>query len=235
MTRSPTRPPPPSARPLPPCRRARTSTIAAGIAQFYAARGYLPVWTADGKISDPGKAIIARLAAADADGLSASDYKTPSPTIGDASPANLAALADAEVALSAAIVTYARQAYAGRLVPGDLSPNIGWAPKVLDPASVLASVSNSDEPAVTLAGYNPQQPEFAKLRDKLAELRAEATTKKPIDIPPGPVLKPGMTDARVVLLRQRFDLPTEVAAADVYDPAVLAAVKAFQKSAQIKP
>ncbi|MBN9334852.1 L,D-transpeptidase family protein, partial [Devosia sp.] len=146
-----------------------------------------------------------------------------------------AALANAEVTLSLAVVAYGHDAYAGRLVPGEVSPNIGWQAKEVDPAAILASVSSADDPASVLADYNPQQKEFVLLRGKLAELRAAADkSKERIEIPAGPTLKPGMTDARVILIRQRFELPTDVAEADVYDPAVVAAVEAFQKSRKIK-
>jgi murein L,D-transpeptidase YcbB/YkuD len=208
---------------------------AAGIRQFYAERGFLPVWTTGGTISIGGKAVIARLAEADTDGLDPRDYRTPPSGLGGYAPASLAVLADADVTLSTAVAGYAHDAYAGRLVPGDVSPNIGWPAKTVDAAAVLASVTTADDPATVLADYNPQQKEFILLRGKLAEMRAaKAETEEFVTIPEGPLLKPGMTDARVVLLRKRLELPTDVADADVYDDTVVAAVQAFQKSARIK-
>src|SRR4029078_8380457 len=44
-----------------------------------------------------------------------------------------------------------------------------------------------------------------------------------------------MTDPRVPILRTRLDLPAATEAADLYDPALVAAVEAFQKSAGLKP
>jgi murein L,D-transpeptidase YcbB/YkuD len=208
---------------------------AAGIRQFYAERGYLPVWIVNGRISDHGKTVIARLGEADTDGLDPHDYRTPPSGLGGYAPASLSVLADAEVMLSTAVAGYAHDAYAGRLVPGSVSPNIGWPAKTVDIAAVLASVTTADDPATVLADYNPQQKEFILLRGKLAEMRAaEAGKNEPVVIPDGPTLKLGMTDARVVLLRKRFDLPTDVANADVYDETVLAAVQAFQKSSRLK-
>jgi murein L,D-transpeptidase YcbB/YkuD len=208
---------------------------AAGIRQFYAERGYLPVWVVDGKISDHGKAVIARLAEADADGLDAHDYRTPPTGLGGYAPASLSVLANADIALSTAVARYAHDAYAGRLVPGSVSPNIGWTAKTVDTAAVLASVTAAEDPAAVLADYNPQQKEFILLRGKLAEMRAaEAGKDEQVVIPDGPTLKLGMTDARVVLLRKRLDLTTDVPDADVYDDTVLAAVQAFQKSSRLK-
>lgn len=207
----------------------------AGIRQFYAERGFVPVWTSGGSVSDHGKAVIARLAAADTDGLDPKAYRTPPSGLGGYAPASLSVLANADVMLSLAVVAYGHDAYSGRLIPGEVSPNIGWQTKEIDPAGILASVSTADDPATVLADYNPQQKEFLLLRGKLAELRASADKKKErIEIPAGPTLKPGMTDARVVLIRQRFELPIDVADADVYDATVVAAVEAFQASKKIK-
>ena len=62
--------------------------------------------------------------------------------------------------------------------------------------SVLASVAAADDPAATLAAYNPPQKEFELLRQKLAELRGRKDEDKPIIVPAGPALKPGMSDPR---------------------------------------
>jgi murein L,D-transpeptidase YcbB/YkuD len=83
-----------------------------------------------------------------------------------------------------------------------------------------------------LAAFNPPQHEFTLLRDKLAELRhaapAVAQTKK--RIPTGPVLKAGMRDDRVPLIRARFGLTlTQDNDELVYDTKVAAAVADFQK------
>jgi murein L,D-transpeptidase YcbB/YkuD len=207
---------------------------AAGVAEYYAGQGYVLAWFADGRLSDRARAIIGRLAAADADGLDASEYKMPPLGLGRYAPAAPAVLAKADVMLSNAIVTYAREAYAGRLVPASLSPNIGYEQHLLDPVGVLRNLAVTDDPVATLSSYNPPQKEFALLRDKLAELRAGVKPEKLPVIPGGATLKPGMSDPRVVLLRQRFGLPADVATPEVYDETVVAAVKAFQEKASAK-
>jgi len=70
------------------------------------------------------------------------------------------------------------------------------------------------------------------LRDKLAELRhaAPAIAQAKKRIPAGPVLKAGMRDDRVPLIRARFGLtPTQDNDELVYDTKVAAAVADFQK------
>ena len=209
---------------------------AAGVAAFYAERRYAPVWTENGALTEKARTVIARLGEADADGLDARAYPTPPLDLGKAAKAAPADQAAAEVELAKAIVTYARHAYAGRLVPSQVSDNIGYEQHLPDPVAVLNTVSSATDPAAALASFNPPQPEFAALRDKLAELQGkprEAAVPEPVQIPAGPTLKRGASDPRVPLLRARFDLSADAADPDLYDDALFAEVSAFQKSANL--
>jgi murein L,D-transpeptidase YcbB/YkuD len=208
---------------------------AAGVAEYYAEQGYVPTWTLDGKLSDRAVAIINRIAEADADGLDPKAYRTPPVDLGRAGAIPTpAALAEAEVMLSTAIVTYARHAYAGRLVPSEVDANFGYEQHLPDPVSVLTSVAGANDPVATLAAYNPPQKEFELLRQKLAELRGRKVEDKPVIIPAGPILKPGMSDPRIVLLRKRLGVTADTATPELYDEPVLAAVKAYQQSVKQK-
>jgi murein L,D-transpeptidase YcbB/YkuD len=216
-----------------------------GLQAFYAQTGYAPAWTADGKLSDRALALIDRLKDADADGLDAALFQTPNVALGTVDPASPQALAAADVMLSQAIVTYAHQAHAGRLDPMAVSLNISYQPHLPDPGAVLTKVSMADDPAAALASYNPNHPEFAALRDALATARAAAeTTARPPMIPPGNIMRVGLTDPRVPLLRLRMavgvpapDAKTPTVAPDPkkFDTALEAAVKVFQKEAGLNP
>jgi murein L,D-transpeptidase YcbB/YkuD len=136
--------------------------------------------------------------------------------------------------LSQAVAAYAREAYAGQVDPCTISKNIGYDRRLPDLAAVLNSVATSPDPVETLVAYNPPQPEFTALRERLAELRRAEDAEKPIEIPPGATLKLGAQDARVAFLRKRLDLPSDVRSPAVFDETILAAVKTFQKSAGLK-
>jgi murein L,D-transpeptidase YcbB/YkuD len=208
---------------------------AAGVAEYYAEQGYVPTWTLDGKLSDRAVAVINRLAQADADGLDPKAYRTPPADLGrSGTTPSPAELADAEVALSTAIVAYARQAYGGRLVPGEVNANFGYEQHLPDPVSVLSSLATAEDPAAALAAYNPPQKEFELLRQKLADLRARKDDNKPVIIPAGPTLKPGMSDPRVALLRKRLGVTGDTDTPEHYDDTVVAAVKAYQQSVKLK-
>ncbi|MEO8666990.1 MAG: L,D-transpeptidase family protein [Bauldia sp.] len=206
----------------------------AAVAEHYAEQGYAPSWIADGKLTERAKTVIRRLAEADADGLDVSAYQTPVLNLGEAGPMSTALLARADVKLSLAVVTYARHAYAGRLEPGKVSGNFGYEQHLPDSVGVLADVASAADPAAALAAYNPTHPQFLRLRDKLAALRKSEVAERLVEVPVGATLKPGMSDDRVPVLRQRMAIPAVAEGADVFDDALVVAVKAFQQSAGLK-
>jgi murein L,D-transpeptidase YcbB/YkuD len=206
---------------------------AAGVAEYYAEQGYTPTWVIDGRLTEQAKKIIARLHEADLDGLKGTDYRTPVIGMGEGVPVDTQIAARAEVMLSMAIVTYARNAHSGRLDPASVSENFDYKPHLPDPVAVLTGLAAAADPAAALAAYNPTHPEFIALRNELATIRANATVRPPL-VPEGKLLKVGMTDPRVTVLRQRLKV-TEVAPDPaVFDAAVDTALKAFQEQAGLK-
>ncbi len=172
---------------------------------FYRAQSYAPSWILDGKLTERALAVIARIKAADTDGLDPSVYHVPYVQIGLAMPATTEALARAEVMLSQAVIDYVHDAHSGRLDPADISENFSYAPHVADPVAALNMISMAADAPKVLASYNPQHPEFQALREKLAEARASQKSLPPV-IPPGRNLKLGVTDPRVVILRERLKI-----------------------------
>ena len=206
---------------------------------FYALGNFKPVWIENGALTPAAKAAIERLRAAGEDGLDPNAY--PVPAIGKLSrPDTDAEIAEADLKLSAAIALYARDARGGRVNLAAISKLI--TPTLdLPPADAvltrLAVAGNGAGDA--LQSYNPRQPGYLALKKRLAGLRAGRTQGAPsVKLPDGPVLKLGMSDPRVPLLRSRFGLESASAGTldaapgtpDVYDRAVADAVKGFQRS-----
>ena len=131
---------------------------------FYQSRNLLPLWLDKGIENARGKAVIARLKNADADGLDPADYKTP--TFAGLAPD---ALAEAELTLTQTVLTYARHAQAGRfpyrLVRED---NIGLPQAPPNPAQVLASVAEAGDAGKALDQFSPQNEPYQKLKAALA-------------------------------------------------------------------
>jgi L,D-transpeptidase YcbB len=205
----------------------------AAIEAFYSGRSYAPLWIANGAPNANAKAAIARLNNAGDDGLEAADYPTPAIKAG----AEPAALADAELRLTLSALTYARHAQVGRVHYSRVSADIVYNVVPPEPAAVLASLAAASDADAALESYNPPQPAYKALREKLAELRHSKADPNAGRIAHGAVLEVGkdkrgnailMEDERVTALRDRLGLPA-VKGDIFYDKPLADAIAAFQK------
>jgi murein L,D-transpeptidase YcbB/YkuD len=200
---------------------------------YYAVPDQRLLWVDETGLNERAKTAMAEIGKADDYGLRASDYSLPDPASYNAADAKARDwLADAEVKVSYAVLDYAKDARGGRIEPPRLSKNLDPRLALPDPAEVIASIAIRSDPAAYLRSFQPDQPQFEALRQKLLELRGgKVEEAKPaiVTIPDGPVLKFGMEHEQVALLRKRLDLP---AGADEqkFDEVVLDAVRQFQSS-----
>jgi L,D-transpeptidase YcbB len=192
------------------------------IEAFYAARNFAPLWLDGGAANARAKAAIARLKQADDDGLDASDYPTPD----FAAASTPDALAEAEIKLTSAVLNYARHASIGRVHYSRISADIDYKLVPPEPADVLAKMADAKNAGEALGSYNPPHEGYRLLREKLAEARGRTGDSGPTRIPAGPVLKVGMQDERVPLLRERLGLAAEDNT--TFDKALADSVKKFQ-------
>ena len=169
------------------------------------------------------------IAKADDYGLRSTDYQLPEPegfNIGDSG--DLDWLADAEIKIDLAVLRYARDAGGGRINPARLSKNLSRGP-LPDPSEVLKTIPLQPDPAAYLRSLQPIHPQFELLRQKLLEMRAQSSTSKPsIVLPEGPVLRKGVEQDQVALLRQRLEMPSPTVSENVFDDALDEAVREFQ-------
>ena len=194
---------------------------------FYSGRSYAPLWVTDGRANARAKAAIAYLGQVDADGLDPADYPIPDFT----SPKDPAALAEAELKLTMSVVTYAHHAQVGRVHWSRVSGDIYYDQKAPNPADVLAKVAQADDVGSALASYEPHAPGYVALKAKLAELRAGKEVSDQTSIPNGPVLKIGMQDDRVPLLRERLHVTGD---GTTYDKPLAEAVAKYQREHEQK-
>jgi len=204
------------------------------VESFYKDRNYAPLWLTDGALNAHGKAAINYLAHVDRDGLDPADYPVPN----FSSAADPDAQADAELRLTAAVITYARHALNGRVAWSRVSADIFYDAPKPDTAAVLKKLGESNDMAATLDGFEPQYPAYQKLKKALAEARggnveekkAQAKPVQHVHVPEGKILRPGMHDERVVALRKRLNVGGD---SNLYDDDVRDAVKAFQTEADL--
>ncbi|WP_170263491.1 L,D-transpeptidase family protein [Blastochloris sulfoviridis] len=196
------------------------------LAQAYEARGFKPVWIEHGTLSARAAAVRTVLAGAATEGLDPADYPLPADP-GQAATA--ATLASAELKYSNAAVTYARHAMSGRFDPGRVHPLVTPRRTVPKTEEVIAKVAQAADPGAALAAYNPPHDGYRALRTILAEMRSATAAEETARVPGGPLLRPGMRDARVPALRAKLGIAGE-AADTLYGPDLVAAVEAFQET-----
>jgi L,D-transpeptidase YcbB len=199
----------------------------AGFEAFYFGRNFAPLWITDGKANERAMAAIAYLGKVDADGLDPADYPVPNFT----ALTDPAALADAEMKLTASVVTYAHHAAVGRVHWTRVSSDILYDLKTPAPVEVLASIADAKDAGEALAAYEPQTPGYVALRVKLAALRAGKAEAGKAPIANGPAPKVGMIDARVPQLRERLGVAGD---GDTFDKTLADAVKKFQEEHELK-
>jgi murein L,D-transpeptidase YcbB/YkuD len=199
------------------------------IEQFYAKRGYAPLWSENGEATPRVKAAIDYLASVDEEGLDPTDYPTPVFRAG----ADPATLAEADLRLTDALMTFARHAQSGRVHWTRISADIFYGHTPPEPAETLAKIAEAKDLAATLADFNPPHAGYKALKAKLAEVRGRKGDTGPAPIPHGRALKIGMDDNRVPAVRERLGAtgdPRNTA----YDKDVADAVKKFQQEKKLK-
>lgn len=208
---------------------------------FYGERAFEPLWLIEGPDGKPTFApnalkIMDVFKAAAEQGFRPEDYLTADLDLAAAGedPLKLAAV---ETAFSASAMRYAQHAIGGRVNPLEVGKLITIKPRQINPSEMLMQLAAADDPAAVLMDLHPKHREFLQLRDALATFN-DGMVEDQIVIPDGPLLKKGMYDERVALLRQRLNVEapevaesaTDAADDNVYDDALIAAVKAFQES-----
>lgn len=153
-----------------------------GFAAFYTERDYRPLWIEGGHWSSRAVQVIDRLDRADEDALEPDTYQ-----VSPLQSGNLDAktLAYADIALSQAVVAYARDARGARVDLARLSKLITPKLELPDAQTVLGDLINSSDPGYALAAYNPQHPGYMALKAKLDQFREYTAS-----ITPAPVSDP---------------------------------------------
>jgi L,D-transpeptidase YcbB len=199
--------------------------------EYYSVPDQKLLWVDDSGLTERAKMVMAEIGKADDYGLRATDYALPDPASLSSSGSNsMDRLADAEVKVSYAVLNYAKDARGGRLDPLRVSKNLDPSLALPNPAEVIESIAIRSDPAAYLRSFQPDQPQFDALRQKLLALRrgnVEEDAKPEVIIPDGLALKLGVDNEQVVLLRKRLNLPAGNEETK-FDEAVLDAVRQFQ-------
>jgi murein L,D-transpeptidase YcbB/YkuD len=205
------------------------------LVEYYSVPDQPLLWVDEKGVNERGKAVMAEIGKADEYGLRASDYALPKADGFSAADAKAKDwLADAEIKISYAVLDYANDARGGRIDPQRLSENLDPTLALPDPSEVMGSIAIRADPAAYLRSFQPDQPQFEALRQKLLEIRGGGKSTEPakpdvVTIPDGPVLKLGVEDEQVALLRKRLEVPAAPGANEkIFDKDLFDAVRQFQ-------
>ena len=180
-----------------------TSTQREAIDRFYRERGNAPIWTDGVGLLPAAFAVMDEIRKADDWGLDAASYRLPQIAKTEGAIVAIDRLVEAERLLSIAVARYAAEARAGRVDPARYSDMIERSNIPPDAYEVLSKITLAKDPAEFLVSFNPTHPQFEALRLKLAELRkaqSGAAEASVVELPPGPLLKPGMRHPDIALL-----------------------------------
>ena len=178
------------------------------ILEFYNARGFEPLWIADGALTKRAERLISLLARAGEEALLASDYLPEA--LGAFDPADRqistsdADLAKLDIELTVAAVKYAHHASAGRVVPSRMSKFIDMQPKPVAFDGVLEKLSRTVRPDEYLQGLHPTHHFYKGMKTALAKYREEARSQGELFIAEGKMLRLGLVDDRVPVLRRKL-------------------------------
>jgi L,D-transpeptidase YcbB len=205
--------------------------------KLYAALDYRPVWTPANV-----EALSNAIARSWEDGLAPADFHADY-VKSFRTNKNTVNAADRELILSDAFVRLLYQLYFGKVAPNGLDPNWNFARPVLteDPVVPIAAALQSGNIAGLIDTVTLKHPLYVELKALLQQYTDyEARGGWPA-VPDGPALKPGQSDPRIAVLRDRLAVtgewqkPAEAGAPDIYDPVLVASVKSFQAMQGLEP
>ncbi len=133
-----------------------------------------------------------------------------------------------------AFVAYAGDVSTGRVNANSIDPDISIEQRKVKRADLLKGAADASDFSAWLADLPPKG-DYPALQKALATLRQKRAAASYTPLAGGDVLKPGMTDARVPVLRKRLaelelTVPAVTGTPDTYDDALAAVVKSYQET-----
>jgi len=200
---------------------------------LYEQRDYALIWTRSDSIDQ----LFEVLETIDGDGLDAADYHYAALTTlrARAGTDDPALSAEYDILLTDSLVRLGYHLLVGKVDPVELDNNWNMNDAIGDLDTTLALAQAIDKGTVNklVNSLRPQHEVYAEFQAALARYRDIQQRGGWKPVPEGPVLKPGMTDARIPDLRQRLSVTGYMPAGDpasaLFDASVEAGVKKFQQ------
>ncbi len=201
--------------------------------RLYEDADFRPLW----QNRDSVDQLFTELQMIEADGLEARDYHYPQlvqlrEVLNNRD--NPALQADFDLLMTDSLIRMGYHLLVGKVDPVELDSDWNMQEAIGDLETVLelAKAIGDGRVNMLVRQLRPQQDAYQGLKKALAHYRRIRDDGGWLPVPPGPILKPGMSGQRVVALRARLeatgDLPAENAGSPTFDTAVEQGVEAFQ-------
>ncbi|WP_354195765.1 L,D-transpeptidase family protein [Aquamicrobium terrae] len=200
------------------------------------------VWISNGAIDDKAREAVRVLGDAASHGFFPADYAVDVPATGQGADD----LMRFEMALSAKVLRYVRDARQGRVQPNRISGYYDFPAKSINLPGVLGILAHTREVRAYLESRHPQNPEYEALRVELEALEASAENEIVVD--PKLLLKPGQSSPELpkllTLIQRGLDdemrtrhgeTLARLAGSETYDPELVPVFEEVQKKAGLKP
>lgn len=224
------------------------NNVASAIEAFYAKNDNYIWITADG-INERARSAMGALAKAGDFGLNPEDYKVAEPAHSDDPAVMRQNLMNFEIGLSKAVLTFVQDDVRGRIDPNRIAEYYDFKRKEVNLKGALMVISHSPDVAAYLDSRAPSNSEFVALQAELLRLRGTQTQAAPrIEIAPGTLLKPGMSNPELVniidaikqhgsdaLKTDHAVTLTDYQGTFDYTPELVSLVEDFQKDNGLKP
>jgi murein L,D-transpeptidase YcbB/YkuD len=171
---------------------------------FYAERGHAPLWLdAEGLPGAQADALFAALNEAESHGLPVAAHALDSDALSRAATDPVAA-AMLELRLTRLFLSHARNLASGVLEPRRVDAQLQVRPVRPEPADLLVRLDAASSAPAMLAALAPADPDYARVRARLAQVRSLPADAWGPQVPSGATLRLGDRSDRVVTLRARL-------------------------------
>ena len=202
------------------------------LGRIYGPADFAPLWVGGAKAAAKAAAIVDRLKRADEDGLDPNDYGV-SAILARTAATDATVLSELDLLLTQALVRFGGDIQVGRIPPEVVDPGLKAFARKRGALKIVADARGAADLDTHLATLGPRDPRYQRLKRTLSWYREIAAKGGWPTLPEGKTLKPGMSDKRVRVLRERlaitgdiFGIPKEP---DLFDANVERAVRVFQR------
>lgn len=204
--------------------------------ELYEKNGFRRLWTNSQNVAD----LFSSVKTIEEEGLEPDDYhfarlQNLRSRIDSGADHDPALLADYDILLTDSLIRLCYHLFFGKVDPETLNPNWNLAVQIEDdrPVAFMQEILEGGKLAEDIKTLNPDNIVYDEFKTALKKYHDIEAAGGWASVPPGPTLKKGMQDNRILLLRQRLqmsgDLPAGPTDSDIFDDQLEQGVIQFQQ------